>query len=151
MENYFTYLQIVTDTTTTLEKKKRLYLVLHERYFLRGDYVAQSRLQPQILKLLQESGIRRMVMRKGLIEAFISLLSTSPSYDEAGQRSDIIALFGADLTKDQLNRVAECIVTNDQVHPSWKAQRGLKQVLNARVGELNPIILDKLKQVKWIT
>jgi hypothetical protein len=40
------------------------------------------------------------------------------------------------MTKDQLNRVAEAIVSNSQVHDSYGAQSALMPIMNAGLTEL---------------
>jgi len=149
--NYHAYLRIATEILTTSEKRQRLYIIFHQRYFLSGSYPAQAWVFELIEKLLHDSTVKRMVIRKGLTAVYISHLGSSGSYQEAGQRARILSLFGADLTKEQLNKVAEAIVSNNQVYASYTAQPVLRQLMDARLYELTSKNIDQLKKTGLIT
>jgi hypothetical protein len=151
MENYFTYVRVAMEFLTMTKRRIRLFSILHERYFLRGTYPARSRLQPLLKELLRNSSVRRYAVRKQLLESYVTDLASSDSFDEAGDRASVVALFGADLTQEQLNKVAEAVAKEDQVFKSGRAQSALKQLLQSRSRELFSINTDKLKDVGWIT
>ena len=151
MENYFTYIRVAMEFLTTTMRRMRLFSILHERYFLRGTYPAQSRLHLLLQELLRNSSVRRYAVSKQLLEPYILDLASCGSYDEAGERASIMALFGADLTQEQLNKVAEAVAMNDQIFGSRSAKSALKQLVQCRSRELSPINTDKLKAVGWIT
>jgi len=151
MENYFAYIRATMEFLTIAKKRIRLFSILHERYFLGGKCPARSRLHPLLRELLRSSSVRRYAVRKQLLEPYIMDLASSGSYDEAGERANVIALFGAELTQEQLNKVAEAVAKEDQVFRSRNAESALKQLMQYRSRELFAINIDKLKAVGWIT
>jgi hypothetical protein len=151
MENYFTYIRVTMEFLTMTKRRIRPFSILHERYFLRGKYPARSRLHPLLKELLRNNSVRRYAVRKQLLAPYILDLASSGSYDEAGERASVMALFGADLTQEQLNKVAEAVAMEDQVFGSRSAESALKQLVQYRSRELSTINTDKLKAVGWIT
>ena len=151
MSNYYFYLQFAIKSPTSTEKKRKLYERLHQRCLLSGSFPAQSWLLNLLEELLRDPAIRRFAVRKGMTGAYIANFASSSSYGQAEQSARILALFGAHLSKDQLNKMAEVILGNTQISDSWGAKRELKQLINARLNELNEDSSNGLKKLEWIT
>lgn len=151
MSNYRLYLQFATRSITTPKKKLRLYELLHQRCLLSGSYWAQSWILQLLEELLHDHSVRKFAVRKGLTEAYISHFASSPSYEQAERSASVLALFGADLSSNQLNKAGEAILTNSQISDSYGAKRVLKPLMNARLLELNQNNADGLKKIGWVT
>ena len=62
-----------------------------------------------------------------------------------------MCIFGAELAKDQLNKVAETIVGDSQVYDRYSAKPVLRQLMEARVDELSAKNANALRKIRIIT
>ncbi len=60
-------------------------------------------------------------------------------------------MFGAELAKDQLNKVAETIVGDSQVYDRYSTKSVLRQLMEATVDELSAKNANTLRKFRIIT
>ena len=82
----------------------------------------------QVSKYAELSEIRQTVSDQGLMNRFVSEFETSPTFARGALNSEIIAKLQPMLTRNQIERVVEAAIANNQIYDSWGAYNHLRRL-----------------------
>ena len=115
-----------------LRENGRPSVILYEVFIIelasRPLPFCRDQLLRQVSKYVELGEIRQMVLGRGLIEWFVSEFEASTTFARGALNSEIIAKLQPMLTRDQIKRVVEAAITNNQIYDSWGAQDHLRRL-----------------------
>ena len=107
----------------------------------------EEKLLSIILNFLKLDDIKEFIKKKGLVDVLLKEYERSWSFNVAGLTAEIISEIAELLTPEEINRVVEVALSNDQILYSWKARAPLEFILNKYKDLIPNEEADKLAQV----
>ena len=100
----------------------------------------KERLLMIVSKITKMGKIQQLIKEKNYIDAILAEFETSNSFNEASLNASIVMNFADTLSEEQINRIVNAAISNDQITYSWGAQNVLKNLsLYTRVRFLRKI------------
>ena len=103
-----------------------------ETIISQNNHYRVERLQESIPQFLDMDLLKKHCINNNLIPKFIKLLCESGSFQIAGINAGIISQLSSGLIKSNMDEIIECILNNNQISESSKANRLLERLFVER-------------------
>lgn len=115
-------------TKTTASNTRRIILDILTQ-LLGALNLAFWKLDSELYILLGDSTLQDRALEKGHLDTYVNAFCASISFAQAGSFSEILELFAANLSDDQLGRITTTAISNSQIYQSFKAQKKIGRIL----------------------
>ena len=115
--------------------------------FMLTDGLANIYFLPKLETYTSLQVVRKWVLERELLDQIIALFVQSNSYEEAKQNSATLLNFNEDLTPKQIETIVEASIENDQIYPSWGAQKNLREIFSRHREEISEERRKKIKSL----
>jgi hypothetical protein len=97
-----------------------------------------------IAELTELGSIKKFLKEGGRIEQLIRAFEASDSFEEAAVNAAILLNLSSFLNEEQVNRIVDASLSNDQIHHSRGAKYNLKRILILHKDKIQE---DKLRKL----
>jgi len=143
-EALFDFVKDALKTESSNATRNELFSTLLHMTLVSKSPFASERLLQLIADLTKLSSIRNFLKRSGKINQIITEFEDSSSFAMAKATSEILLNLSPILDKDQMNKIVDASLSNDQIHDSWGARQNLKKLLVAHQSDVSQ---DKSKKL----
>lgn len=98
------------------------------------------------LGILRDLIVAKPELSKPLLDTIISSFKTSSSFNATRDKFSSLSLFNFDLTKEQVNKIFEASLTNNQIHGYVYFGRCISPLFKKYKTSLDPELLEKLRK-----
>ena len=116
----------------TATEKIEIFSKMIETIISQNNHYRVERLQESIPQFLDMDLLKKHCINNNLIPKFIKLLCESGSFQIAGINAGIISQLSSGLIKSNMDEIIECILNNNQISESSKANRLLERLFVER-------------------
>jgi hypothetical protein len=105
---------------------------------------AKNKLLLILVEITKLDRIKNLIKEKNFVDLILTEFETSNSFDRASINASIILNLATILNGEQINRVVDAIISNDQITYSWGAQNMLKRFISMHKDRISKEKIDKL-------
>lgn len=146
LSNYDNFLSVALMSYPKPNIREEVYKLIHDAYFSRTVKYSES-LYAILKESFEDSTIRKLIIREeGYLDHYIDDFCRSRSYAEASNKSDFLLKFNDKLNEEQIDRVADCSLSNDQIYEPNNVKRKLKEVFPYHRQKLSEEKIRKLEE-----
>lgn len=146
-EALFEFLKVALKTEPSNSVKVELFDILLRRTLVSGSFFDRERLLRIIAEFTRLSSIRNFIKEKVYINQFLVEFEMSDSFAVAAANAEIVLNLSPLLDGEQINRIVEASLSNDQILFSYGARSSLKRFLAMHKDRINKDKLEELLQV----
>ena len=145
LSNYDNFLSVALMSYPKPNIREEVYKLIHDAYFSRTVKYSES-LYAILKESFKDSTIRKLIIRECYLDYYIDDFCRSRSYAEASNKSDFLLKFNDKLNEEQINRVADCSLSNDQIYYPNKVKAKLKKIFPYHRRNLSEEKIQKLEE-----
>jgi indole-3-glycerol phosphate synthase len=146
-EGVFEFLKASLKSESNPVLQNELFDILLTRTLIDVPSFVKEKLLAIIAEFTRLSSIKKFIREKGHINSIIAEYEMSNSFSIAGFNAEIILNLSSLLDNEQLNRIVDAALSNDQIAFSWGARSSLKKFLLIHQDKIPKDKTDKLLEV----
>lgn len=143
-QNIFIFIKnaIKFETNTNLQSEFTEKLIRKISYDT--GFSAKQRLLLIIADITKLENVRKLIKERNLVNIILTEFETSNSFEQASINASIIFNLHDILSVEQINRVVNAIISNDQITYSWGAQNTLKKFISIYKDKISKEKIDRI-------
>lgn len=143
-EGLFEFLRAALKVESNITLRNELFDILLTRTLIGMPFLAKEKLLTIIAEFTRLSSIREFIRENKRINQIITEFEMSNSFAMAAINAEIILNLASLLDKEQVNRVIDAALSNDQIFYSWGARSSLRKFLSIHRDRVPEEKADKL-------
>jgi hypothetical protein len=129
-ENLFAFIENVVKLEGNLDLQLEFCEKLLKRTFWGTSIESKERLLQIIMEITKLDRVKKLIKEKNFVNGILVEFETSSSFNLASLNTSIMLNIATMLNGEQIDRVIDAIISNNQIHYSWGARSSLGRFIS---------------------